>query len=234
MPIPGIGAAAGLLSMPSLFDIRAPGVISTDFRNHSSADDWTQEDSHTPLAKGIASGGLVSSKRLFVERSVDNDWYNFIWSLAGSTLNQEALALLTYAGTKQDWTFNAGLYLRFSDDSHFARAGFGTTTNHNQRWHETANGGSAAGGQSSFTWSTNTPYWVRARIDASATREVWYKIWADGDSEPGTWNTWTSTISNWPTAAGRPGIVFGAANSGERLFCDYYSYAMDGASAPFP
>lgn len=60
--------------------------------------------------------------------------------------------------------------------------------------------------------SASTTYWFRFRVNGSGPTSLKLKVWADGDSEPGTWNIDTTDTSG-PTAAGWSGpATYGLTN----------------------
>lgn len=65
----------------------------------------------------------------------------------------------------------------------------------------------------SFTYTSNTWYWVRCGVVGSAVK---FKIWADGASEPGAW-TYEVTDTTY-ASAGRCGLRVGPGNAGSAQF----------------
>lgn len=82
-------------------------------------------------------------------------------------------------------------------------------------------------GDISYSWSADTWYWFRLRLNGSDYKARW---WADGESEPGTWNFETTTTEitsgNWNGVAG-----FYNTGSSVRDF-DVVGIGLGGATAP--
>jgi hypothetical protein len=83
------------------------------------------------------------------------------------------------------------------------------------------------GSQNTAT-SADTWYWMRFRLNANTQKVRW---WADGGSEPGTWQIETSDAN--VTGAGHAGVG-GPLVSGEGFDIDYFSAALDGGTAVGP
>jgi len=77
----------------------------------------------------------------------------------------------------------------------------------------------------SFTFTSNTWYWVRCGVVGS---DLKLKIWADGAAEPSAW-TWEGTDSTY-AGAGRCGIRVGPGNTGSAKF-EIDDFALDDAFA---
>jgi hypothetical protein len=78
-------------------------------------------------------------------------------------------------------------------------------------------------GASAFLWSTDTYYWIRFSVIGTALKA---KIWADGDSEPGTWDideTDSDLSSGW--------VGVGSQTTGIVDF-DWFSWDTQGGTAP--
>jgi len=97
-----------------------------------------------------------------------------------------------------------------------------------------ANGGETLIGSTAFasTLSNDTYYRLRVRYEPGASpAAIKFKIWADGDSEPGTWTTHASS-----SLAGFTGVWygFGVNNRSSRLTAtyDWITAATDGGTAP--
>lgn len=77
----------------------------------------------------------------------------------------------------------------------------------------------------SFTFSANTWYWMRLRVNGS---DISIKIWEDGQSEPGSWNI--STTDNNITGSGDAGIYLTSTNA--LLEYDIIGIGTNGDTAP--
>lgn len=67
------------------------------------------------------------------------------------------------------------------------------------------------GSPTTFTFVTNTDYWVRFQVLGTTTRTVQYKFWTDGSPEPGSW---TQTVSDTDGVIGATGQVHLNTNGG--------------------
>lgn len=78
----------------------------------------------------------------------------------------------------------------------------------------------------SFSWSTNTWYWLRANASGGTLR---VKTWARGTPEPMSWGiSWSPLIPQ--NTSGASGLILGAgANSSQQI--DFFSFCSDGNPA---
>ncbi|MDQ0303797.1 hypothetical protein J2S75_002831 [Ancylobacter polymorphus] len=78
----------------------------------------------------------------------------------------------------------------------------------------------------SFSWSTNTWYWLRVNASGGTLRA---KLWARGAAEPSSWDaTWAPFIPQ--NSSGDIGLILGAgANSSQQI--DFFSFCSDGNPA---
>lgn len=73
----------------------------------------------------------------------------------------------------------------------------------------------------------NTWYWIRFRIDNTGAGPMRARVWADGGSEPGTWDV-TGTAGASPAAGWIGAFSFSQATHD----WDYFSVGLNGTAAP--
>lgn len=78
----------------------------------------------------------------------------------------------------------------------------------------------------SFSWSTNTWYWLRVNASGGTLK---VKSWARGTAEPASWGaSWSPLIPQ--NSSGDVGLILGAgANSSQQI--DFFSFCSDGNPA---
>jgi len=109
-----------------------------------------------------------------------------------------------------------GVWMRASNDILDAAAGYCFELNRpgsNWKVFKTTSGVATDLATASFTFTSNTWYWVRCGI---VDDDLKFKLWADGVSEPGAW-TWAGTDATY-AGAGRCGLRVGPGGVGNAKF----------------
>ena len=78
-----------------------------------------------------------------------------------------------------------------------------------------------------FSWSTGSWYWIRYRANGTSHK---IRAWADGATEPGTWNI--DTVDSSTITGGWTGV--GPADHTDSPYYDYFAVGINGQTAPSP
>lgn len=196
------------------------------------AGDWTRVESSANAYEPevVAEGGAIGGNILrWTPASTTR--YALTWKRAGSTAAQEVLIKLKMTS---DSIHPQGVLLRSNEHAtpaSYTAYLFRPRNKNSVRLHRINGLGSAdayiADG-SGITALANGEYaWLRARVSGTTLNA---RIWKDGDSEPGSWQLTTTDAT---LADGALGYAVQAGFSVARD-CDYFSYALDGDTAPGP
>lgn len=197
------------------------------------ADDWTRVVSvGTPEYEPdiVAEGGAIGGNIL--------RWappgtlsYALTWNRAGSTAAQEVLVKLKMTS---DSMHPQAVLLRSNNHAtpaSYAAYLFQPRQRNRVRLSRIDGLGSAnayiADGSAITTLEAGDYAWLRARVSGTTLNA---RIWKDGDSEP---DAWQLTTTDATLADGALGYLVQASAFSARD-CDYFSYALDGDTAPGP
>lgn len=186
--------------------------------------DWTERwnyDSATAIL--VAEAGMQGGRVLRLDHSANNI-YAISWDDVGDVIDAEVLA-------KVRWTDQLAsvmrIYIRGSgiasnETGYFVS--FQANSNQVVLYKHIGGVNTQIGMALSKTLSQDTWYWVRFRVVGTALK---YSVWADGTSEPVSWDkeeTDSSINSGWV------GI---GSHTGDYSDCDYFSVAMCSGEASF-
>lgn len=202
---------------------------STDFSEYTTGaapSDWTERWTAGTVLE-VRAGGDVGSKHLFFEPNAAGTIIT--WNDIDADANRDVVEVLMAfklpsVATRTNPRCGAVILGNADRDGYFG----GISDSPNARMLKVVNNTETTvvslGSQS---FAISTLYWFRmARLADNTCR---FKVWADGDSEPGTWN---STTDSAVTAAGWVGI-YGSSNTSDPEV-HYFAVGTNGDSAPSP
>lgn len=190
-------------------------IVSDTFTRSNVASGWgTATDGNTwTQVRGVQALAVTSNEGTMTQQTNTNS--GFMALSSGTAAQAETLVRFKV----DSLTSIAGVGLRFVDSNNWYAAVIGNTSQTIEIRKDVAGTFSTVTGASaSFTYSTNTFYWMRFRAVGTSLRA---KIWADGSSEPSSW-TISGTDSSI-SAAGRYGIVASPAATAKVCTFDHFS-----------
>lgn len=198
----------------------------TDFSEYTTdaqPSDWTEvwDTGQTFIVR--ANGSYTGGKYLEAKESLDYQRTGLSWNdVDGVSADQELLCRFN-VGT-------AGIFLPAlrASGTEAARTGYillfrNDSTGYILR--KAVAGTETALATVSFTINDNTFYWVRFRAYGTAIK---VRVWADGDSEPGTWNT---EVTNGDVTGAGKVQVGTSGNTGNNILVDTVAVATGGDTA---
>jgi len=200
----------------------------TDFSEYTTSaqpSDWTEFWNTTSAFTVRDDAGFTGGKYLEVTELGAYNRTGLSWDdVSGLDADEEILVKFN--------TSTAGillLALRASGTLESARTGYVALVRNDTNVldiRKAVSGRETSLGTASFTMNNDTLYWVRFRVQGSAIK---LRIWADGDSEPATWNQ--EYTNSDITSAGR--IQVGTTgNTSANFKVDIVGVGLGGDSAP--
>lgn len=210
-----------------------PSGFATDFGEYTAGSppgDWTASGSFVTL-NIVSEAGSVSGQHLNVSQA-GNGTRIITWDdVTPTDEDVEILALIRYAASASNRTH--GVHAR-GDASSVTGYAMGTETSTNELGQlyritsATTTGLTQVGG--TFTKIPDNAWaWWRFRVEGTTLSA---KSWADGDSEPGSWQA-SETDANI-TAAGTVGLLARRTSGTTTFDCAYFAVAFAGDTAPGP
>ena len=221
----------------------------TDFGEYSTGSapgDWTSYPSASLVTFEIASGGLVSNKRMRIRDTASSGFRMslFVWDVLPEVVDSEVLLLVERGGannlnnlhgvaqrlTVTSSTNNSGLLLGVRNNaSDITRRRIHNGLLEDQE--NVVHGGSYEAGKA---------LWMRCRWDGANYRvKGWEADTGEADlglsDEPSAWQL-DGTFATI-TGAGKTGVLyhmFGATADRSETFVHYFGVGIDGDSAPLP
>lgn len=189
---------------------------------------WSNVDASTNINWTVETdSGSLSGKRLLIDKTTSNATRRLKFDAAGTPGSVEVLARIKVTGTSGDEAIGqvnvravsgpggyfSPLYVYVGSDFHNVSriTGEGTT--------DLLDDGA-------FDFNTTDWFWCRFRAIGSSLS---VKHWASGSTEPSSFQL-TATDSNVTTGA----VALGAYLSTINQYADFFSVALDGATAPGP
>lgn len=200
--------------------------MATYYRDFADADgisDWTE----IPVSSGATdpAWSIVSSNQVQATATVTNQIEALAWNDIDSDANRDNIEILGQVYVDSTSTTQRYYWVRGST-SGASRTGYSLrvrTTSIDVYRNNGSTFTTIAGATISI--SSGTWCWVRFRVNGTALRA---RIWADGDSEPGTWDVDT-TDSTYSTA-GHVGLLKG--NNTNTQLWRYFGVGTNGDTAP--
>ena len=201
--------------------------MATYFRDFSDADgisDWT-ELAH--VSGNAAPTWAIQNTDEVIATSSLSHLETLAWNDIDSDADRddvEVVGLYRLPGTTNS-SSNRVFSVRVSNDS--SRTCYAVRLRNGDIYVYRVSGAVATqlAGDTTLSLTTGNWYWVRFRINGSAYKA---KVWADGDSEPGTWNV-ESTDSTYSTA-GAVGLLKGANTNNHEW--SMFGVGTNGDTAP--
>jgi hypothetical protein len=204
--------------------------LVTDFREYSTgsnldAQGWTET--------GDASGNMtwdiqdnndsLSGRRLLADKTSSSSTRFITWDYVGTQGTVQILARLKIVEFANTTGF---LVARLTDNNNYYICLPRDLATDVLEIGEETGGTQSAVANTAFTWNTTDWFWVRFQLNGTALKA---KAWTYGDAEPGTWTVETTDNSH---STGKVG--FATFNVTGNYLCDFFSVALNGATAPFP
>lgn len=174
--------------------------MATNFNDCSSLTGWTEEGIVGGTDYSVSAGTITGNSSN--QECLTND-------TAGSTADGEIVFKAKVGSIST--THHLGILRQSDSGSQTTLAGYLVALRSTGLRVSYKNSGGAVTTVTTATISTrsnDTYYWIRFRVNSSGPTSVKARIWADGDSEPGTWDV-DATDSSGPTGSGKLGFVLG-------------------------
>lgn len=208
-------------------------TFDTDFSEYTSdlaPSDWTEELNVGDGIITVRDDGDIGSKCLELDVTSAHEYYAASWDDVESPNDGEILAKFRFTAGASSIHYLFFILRGSGSDGSENFYDVNLTPNGNTfALHKIVNGSTDTLDSTSKTMNLDTWYWIRFQVIGTALKA---RFWADGASEPGTWDfeETDSDLSN-----GWVGTGYYSWNISDKCAdIDYFAVGTDGNTAPSP